>query len=301
MEILWTCGEEDEGRVVKDIARKRLHLSGALWKRIKWNGTFSLNGQALHNAKTLVKAGDVLRFSWSEESDIIPSDIPLDILYEDKDLLIVNKGPGMIIHPTSKEAHDTLVNAVAGYFQKKGEESGIHPVYRLDRNTTGIVVVAKSAKGQYELSKSHDVLYREYLALVSGNMEGEGTIEAPIGRRPGSIVEWMVREDGKWAATEYKVLASSEKVSLLRLHLLSGRTHQIRVHCTHLGHPLLGDTLYGGPLDLMDRQGLHAFTVAFNHPETGEKLYFKAPVPEDMKHIISTLWPDFDFTKEGLL
>ena len=218
MEILWTCGEDDEGRVVKDIARKRLHLSGALWKRIKWNGIFSLNGEALHNAKTPVKAGDVLRFSWSEESDIVPSDIPLDILYEDKELLIVNKGPGMIIHPTSKEAHDTLVNAVAGYFQKKGEESGIHPVYRLDRNTTGIVVVAKSAKGQYELSKSHDVLYREYLALVSGNMEGEGTIEAPIGRRPGSIVEWMVREDGKWAATEYKVLASSEKASLLRLH-----------------------------------------------------------------------------------
>ena len=175
MEILWTCGEDDEGRVVKDIARKRLHLSGALWKRIKWNGIFSLNGEALHNAKTPVKAGDVLRFSWSEESDIVPSDIPLDILYEDKELLIVNKGPGMIIHPTSKEAHDTLVNAVAGYFQKKGEESGIHPVYRLDRNTTGIVVVAKSAKGQYELSKSHDVLYREYLALVSGNMEGEGT------------------------------------------------------------------------------------------------------------------------------
>lgn len=301
MEIIWTCTDVDEGRVVKDIARKRLHLSGALWKRIKWNGTFSLNGQALHNAKTPVKAGDVLHFVWSEESDIVPSDIPLDILYEDKDLLIVNKGPGMIIHPTSKEAHDTLVNAVAGYFQKKGEDCGIHPVYRLDRNTTGLVVVAKSAKGQYELSKSHDVLYREYLALVSGNMEGEGIIEAPIGRKPGSIVEWMVREDGKWAATEYKVLASSEKASLLRLHLLSGRTHQIRVHCTHLGHPLLGDTLYGGPLDLMDRQGLHAFTVAFNHLETGEKLYFKAPVPEDMKHIISAIWPDFDFTKEGLL
>ena len=97
------------------------------------------------------------------------------------------------------------------------------------------------------------------------------------------------------------MLASSEKASLLRLHLLSGRTHQIRVHCTHLGHPLLGDTLYGGPLDLMGRQGLHAFTVTFHHPETGEKLYFKAPLPEDMKRVISALWPDFDFIKEGLL
>ena len=252
--------------MVKD-AVKVLHLSGGLWKRIKWNGRVTVNGEEVHNARRRVAKGDRIVLTWSEENDIVPSDIPLSIMYEDEALLVVNKGPGMIIHPTARGAHDTLVNAVAGY-----------------RNTTGLVVVAKSAKGQYALSKSHDQIYREYLALVSGHMdEKAGRIDRPIGRRDGSIVEWMVREDGKRAITDYEVLGEYDGYSLLKIHLLTGRTHQIRVHFASLGHPLLGDDLYGGPLGLMTRQALHAYTVRFAHPVTGKEMRFTAPVLEDMR------------------
>ena len=230
---------------------------------------------------------------------MVPSDIPLSIVYEDEDVLVVNKGPGMIIHPTSRNTHDTLVNAVAGYFERNHRNAGIHPVYRLDRNTTGLVVVAKSAMGQYELSRSHDCIYRQYVALVSGRVEpAEGLIEEPIGRKPGSIVEWMVRPDGKWAATEYRVLASSDEASLLLIHLRSGRTHQIRVHFSWLGHPLLGDDLYGGSLDLMKRQALHALSVTFRQPRKGACLRLYAPMPSDMTEVILKLWGSLDVLKE---
>ena len=170
MELELIVTEAQAGRMVKD-AVKVLHLSGGLWKRIKWNGHVTVNGEEVHNARRRVAKGDRIVLTWSEENDIVPSDIPISITYEDEALLIVNKGSGMIIHPTARGAHDTLVNAVAGYYARQRIEAGIHPIYRLDRNTTGLVVVAKSAKGQYDLSKSHDQIYREYLALVSGHMD----------------------------------------------------------------------------------------------------------------------------------
>ncbi|WP_297018203.1 RluA family pseudouridine synthase [uncultured Dialister sp.] len=299
MELQYVVTEKHDGQQLKGFVKGRRELSSSLWKRIKWTGETLVNGAPVHNARMVLHAGDTIIFRWSEDNDIVPSNIPLSIIYEDKDILIVNKGPGMIIHPTSREAHDTLVNAVAGYFHRSGEDAGIHPVYRLDRNTTGLVVVAKSALGQYGLSKSHDSIYREYLALVEGKVEpSEGSIIRPIGRKPGSIVEWMVREDGKWAGTEYRVLAVSPEVSLLRIHLLSGRTHQIRVHFSSLGHPLLGDDLYGGSLALISRQALHAFSLSFIHPLTGESMHFTAPVPEDMSSLIRSIWGTLDMIKE---
>lgn len=299
MELQYVVTEKHDGQQLKGFVKGRRELSSSLWKRIKWTGETLVNGAPVHNARMVLHAGDTIIFRWSEDNDIVPSNIPLSIIYEDKDILIVNKGPGMIIHPTSREAHDTLVNAVAGYFHRSGEDAGIHPVYRLDRNTTGLVVVAKSALGQYGLSKSHDSIYREYLALVEGKVEpSEGSIIRPIGRKPGSIVEWMVREDGKWAGTEYRVLAVSPEVSLLRIHLLSGRTRQIRVHFSSLGHPLLGDDLYGGSLALISRQALHAFSLSFIHPLTGESMHFTAPVPEDMSSLIRSIWGTLDMIKE---
>ena len=274
------------GLMVKDAVRRQ-KLSAGLWKRIKWNGRVTVNGADIHNARTPLSEGDLVVLEWSEANDIVPSHIPLDIIYEDESLLVINKGPGMIIHPTAHGAFDTLVNAVAGYYEEKKIDAGIHPIYRLDRNTTGLVVVAKSAKGQYDLSHSHDQIYREYLALISGHLaEKKGRIDRPIGRRPGSIVEWMVRDDGKQAVTDYEVLREFEDYSLLKIHLLTGRTHQIRVHFQSLGHPLLGDDLYGGPLEKITRQALHAYTVRFLHPVTGREMYFTAPVPEDMGGLV---------------
>lgn len=297
MRLEWIVPDGAPPVMLRSFVRQSGRLSASLWKRVKWNGRVTVNGEEVHNARMPVSAGDRIVCEWEEASDIVPADIPLSIVYEDGALLIVNKGPGMIIHPTHRDIHDSLVNAVAGYFRKRGEQAGIHPVYRLDRNTTGLVVVAKSAKVQWDLSRSHDQITRHYLAIASGHLEpASGTIDAPIGRRPGSIVEWMVREDGKPARTDYEVLARGEDCDFLRLRLHTGRTHQIRVHLAHLGHPLLGDDLYGGPCERMSRQALHAADVAFRHPETGEPVSWTAPLPGDMRCIaepMEAVRPDF--------
>ena len=287
MELRWTVPEGAD-MMLRSFIRGHCGLSASLWKRIKWNGTVQVNGEAVHNARMKVRGGDRVCCAWSEEPDIVPARIPLSIVYEDEWLLAVNKGPGMIIHPTHKGIHDSLVNAVAGYFGQEHIEAGIHPLYRLDRNTTGLVLVAKSAKIQYDLSRSHDQIIRHYLAFSEGHLaESEGEIDAPIGRKPGSIVEWMVREDGKPARTSYEVIERKSGFDFLRLRLYTGRTHQIRVHLGSLGHPLLGDDLYGGPAGLMARQALHAADVSFVHPVTGEAVYLAAPLPSDMARLLS--------------
>jgi 23S rRNA pseudouridine1911/1915/1917 synthase len=288
MKLEWTVPAGHGDVMLRKFILGECKISVSLWKRMKWGGTVVLNGAEIHNAKTMLRAGDRLVCTWTEESEIIPADIPLSVVYEDDWLLIVDKPTGMMIHPTHKSPQETLVNAVAGYFAKRGEDAGIHPVYRLDRNTTGLVVVAKSAKIQYDLSKRHDLITRHYMAFVSGHMETErGIIEAPIGRKDGSIVEWTVRDDGKPAVTEYEVLKRFDDFDVLRLRLRTGRTHQIRVHMSYLGHPLLGDTLYGGTMDFISRQALHAADVSFVHPVTGEALHFEAPLPQDMEELLS--------------
>lgn len=212
MELQYIVTEKHDGQQLKGFVKGRRELSSSLWKRIKWTGEILVNGVPVHNARMVLHAGDTIIFRWSEDNDIVPSDIPLSIIYEDKDILIVNKGPGMIIHPTSREAHDTLVNAVAGYFHRSGEDAGIHPVYRLDRNTTGLVVVAKSALGQYGLSKSHDSIYREYLALVEGMIEPSA----------GSILYALlaVNREASWSGWSGKMengqVRSIESLLLLR-------------------------------------------------------------------------------------
>ena len=287
MRLEFIVPASQDGRKLKSCIRSYKGISASLWKRIKWDGRVTIDGVENRNANVILRKGNVVVCEWDENSDIIPSDRPVDILYEDSFLLVVNKPVQMLIHPTGRSVQDTLVNAVAGYYRRVKTEAGIHPLYRLDRNTTGVVVVAKSARIQHALSKSHDLMYREYIALAEGNIrDSSGLIDEPIGRKPGSIVEWMVRDDGKPAQTEFTVLERKGDFTVLRLHLLTGRTHQIRVHLSHAGHPLLGDDLYGGDTRLIDRQALHAFSVRFTHPETGEALRFEAPLPEDMQNLI---------------
>lgn len=288
MRLEFIVPASQDGRKLKSCIRSYKGISASLWKRIKWDGRVTIDGVENRNANIILHEGNVVVCEWEESSDIIPSDRPVDILYEDPFLLVANKSVQMLIHPTSRGVQDTLVNAVAGYFQRESIVSGIHPIYRLDRNTTGVVVVAKSARIQHALSKTHDRIYREYIAIAEGNItEDSGIIDEPVGRKEGSIVEWTVRRDGKIARTEFAVIERNENFTVLRLHLLTGRTHQIRVHLSHAGHPLLGDDLYGGDIRLIDRQALHAFSVRFTHPETGETLYFEAPLPEDMQKLIT--------------
>lgn len=287
MHIEWTVPEGHREVMLRTCIRGSCGLSASLWRRIKWNGRVLVNGEPVHNARLFVRGGDRIRCEWSEASDIVPADLPLSVVYEDPWLLVVDKPAGMIIHPTHQGSYDTLVNAVAGYFKKNGTDAGIHPLYRLDRNTTGLVVVAKSAHIQYEMTRSHDQITRRYLAFSSGHLEEpRGIVDAPIGRKEGSIIEWTVRADGKPARTAYEVLRRGVDFDVLRLRLYTGRTHQIRVHMAHLGHSLLGDDLYGGSQARIERQALHAADVALIHPATGKLMQWTSPLPEDMQNLL---------------
>ena len=257
MKISYTVDTAHDGRELRQLVRAPLGLSAKLWKHIKWNGTILVNGKQHGDARLRVRTGDELTLLWQEASSVVPVDLPLDILYEDEIFLVVNKPAGMIVHPTHRAARDTLVHAVAGYFERRGEAAGIHPLYRLDRDTTGIVILAKSARIQHAMTKHHGQIYREYLALVQGHLDRpSGCIDMPIGRDPSKANHWQVRADGRRALTEYETIASWPSYSLLKIHLLTGRTHQIRVHFAALGHPLLGDTAYDGPRDTIPRQVL---------------------------------------------
>ncbi|WP_297862759.1 RluA family pseudouridine synthase [uncultured Acidaminococcus sp.] len=284
MELCYQVDRDHVGCCVRQAARGPLHLSEKLWRKIKWNGTITVNGQPVRSPSHRLEEGDRLQLRWKETAAVIPVQLPLSILYEDEDLLVVDKPPAMLIHPTFAGARDTLVQAVAGYFRRTRQTCGIHPLYRLDRDTTGIVMVAKSAFVKHALTKSHSQIYREYLAICEGKLDSsKGRIDCPIGRTANGVDRWMVRQDGRPAVTEYEILAEKEDCTVLRIHLLTGRTHQIRVHFSHKGHPLLGDPLYGKPDPRLGRQALHAWTVRFCHPRTGKEMYFRAPVPEDME------------------
>lgn len=284
MELTYQVDGEHAGCSVRQAARGPLHLSEKLWRKIKWNGTITVNGSPVSSPSHRLETGDRLVFHWEEKAAVIPVHLPLSLLYEDEDLLVVDKPAGMLIHPTYAGARDTLVQAVGGYFQRTGQTCGIHPLYRLDRDTTGVLMVAKSAFAKHALTQSHSQIGREYLAICKGRLElGTGRICHPIGRVAEGVDRWMVREDGKTAITDYQVLGFRGNNTVLRIHLLTGRTHQIRVHFAHAGHPLLGDPLYGQEHSSLERQALHAWTVRFCHPRTGEEMFFQAPVPEDMR------------------
>lgn len=289
MEVSYIVKAVQSGRELRQLALGPWGFSQKMWKRVKWNGRILVNGVEYHNARYRVASGDVVKFFWQEKTAVVPAAMPLDILYEDDILLLVNKPAGMLIHPTHRTARDTLVHAVAGYFSRRGEVAGVHPLYRLDRDTTGVVVIAKSAKVQHELTRSHDQIYREYLAVAAGHFQKkQGRIALPLGPNPARRGCWQVRSDGRKAVTDYEVCHEGTDYSVVRLHLLTGRTHQIRVHLSSLGHPLLGDAVYGGSCARIGRQALHAYIVRFRHPETGTEIFCQAPVSKDMRSLFSS-------------
>jgi 23S rRNA pseudouridine1911/1915/1917 synthase len=262
-------------------------ISNTIWKRIKNSGTFAINGTICNATQANVKNGDIITYDILRPTDITPEDLPLDIRYEDEWLLIINKPAGQLVHPTTKESSGTVGNALMHYFAAKGEAHAFHPVHRLDRDTSGLLLVAKGPQIQYQLSpKGCKNFQREYQAIIQGELTpAAGLIDEPIARALPSIILRKVSPDGQSARTHYRTVKTKGELSLIELQLETGRTHQIRVHMAHLGHPLLGDDLYGGNMDFIQRQALHAFRLSFKHPMTGENLSITAPPPADFLRI----------------
>lgn len=234
-------------------------------------------------------ADDVLTLHLTEtesSENIVPSDLPFQIVYEDQDILVINKPAGMPIHPSQGNYDNTLANACAYYFQQKGEPFTYRCINRLDRDTTGLLILARHAYSASLLSTmvAKREIHREYRAIVTGELPEEGVVEAPIARVDGSTIEREVNfEAGEYARTNYWRLAYKNGYSLASLKLDTGRTHQIRVHMNHIGHPLPGDFLYNPDYSVIQRQALHSYRLKFAHPITGEDMDFIAPLPEDMQ------------------
>ena len=284
------------GVMVDTILKKHLSLSGTVVRRIKWLEDGILVDGHRVNTRFCPREGQVLSVRLSDperRSGIVSSPGPLDIIYEDEDILVLNKAAGISIHPGPGHYADTLGKFILHYYDQKGLEGDFHPIHRLDRGTSGLMVVAKHPHAQEVLKNQlHTPAFRRgYLAVCEGTPHPlSGTVDAPLGSKPGSLVEQIVREDGKQARTHYQVLQSCNGRSLLSLDLDTGRTHQIRVHMAHIGHPLIGDFLYGTEnRELISRPALHSARLSFLHPLTAEELSFSLPLPSDMKSLVSTL------------
>lgn len=283
---------EEEGRMVKGILRGSLQLSYTLLKSLKWReNAILLNGQSVH-VNAIVHAGDVVSVALSErtprEDLYCENTAAPDIVYEDEDLLVLNKPAGVAMHPKADDAAaPSLAAMLTGYL---GEGSVPHFVSRLDKGTSGLLIAAKSGYVHDRLRRAlhSSELRREYRAVAVGQVTPpRGVINAPIGRADGSIIRRCVREDGLVSRTEYEVLQTTERFTLLRLRPETGRTHQLRVHMAYLGHPLAGDWLYGTEdKNLIARPALHSYELWFTQPITGQELHFTAPIPQDMQRLL---------------
>ncbi len=291
-------GPELAGIRVDTLLKRRLGLSGTVVRRIKWLPDGILVDGRRVNTRYVPRAGEVLSVRLSDperRSGIVPAPGPLDIVYEDPDLLVLNKAPGVAVHPGPGHYDDTIGNFLLYYYDSKGGEGDFHPVHRLDRGTSGLMVVARHPHAQEVLKgQLHTADFcRTYLAVCEGALEpATGTVDAPLGPRDGSLVEQCVRPDGKPARTWYETVRRAGDYSQLRLKLETGRTHQIRVHLAWLGHPLVGDFLYGRECpEVIRRPALHSAELSFRHPITGARLSFSQPLPEDMADLLADCLP----------
>lgn len=286
--ITKSCGYS----TVFNVLKSEFNLSDRLILKLKRDKKIYLNDESIYTKKE-VSMGDIVSvdISFTEESEnIVPTKMVLDILYEDDGLLIVNKGPNMPVHPSQNHYEDTLSNGVKYYFDTIGLKRKIRPINRLDKDTSGIVLFAKNEYIQECLvhQMKNGSFEKEYLALINGSLEESPLrIVANIKRKDESIIERRVADDGEYAETIFENIASFEGYSLIKCILKTGRTHQIRVHTSHIGHSILGDTLYGTSSSLIQRQALHAHTVKFIHPISKEKLEIVCDLPEDMKKLLS--------------
>ncbi len=288
-----TITPELAGTEVNTLLRRQLGLSGTVLRRVKWlEDGITLDGVRV-NVRVRAGEGQTLAVRLTDpapSSGVVPAPGPLDIVYEDGDLAVVNKAPGVLVHPGHGHFDDTLGNFLMYHYKQVGDESDFHPVHRLDKGTSGLLVAAKHPHAQEKLKNQlHTGNFRRvYLAVCEGAPpQSHGTVDAPIGPAEGALVRREVRPDGKPARTCYRTVGPCGPRTLVELTLDTGRTHQIRVHMAHLGCPLTGDFLYGREdRGLIARPPLHSARLELLHPVTGERLRFAAPMPADMAALI---------------
>ena len=289
----WAVTEAQTGQNIHTLLRQSLGLSGTVIKRIKWleDGILLDGVRAITSQR--VRAGQLLSVRVSDPdgpNPMVPTPGPLDIVYEDDDLLVLNKAPGLLVHPGPGHYADTICNFLAYYYQQTGSSAQVHPVQRLDKGTSGLMVVAKHPHAQEKLKgQLHTPQFRRiYLAVCEGIPRSmAGMVDAPIGRVPGSLMARQVDRAGQPARTHYQVICSAGGRSLVKLALETGRTHQIRVHMAHLGCPLTGDFLYGREdQNLIPRPALHSWKLHLSHPIYDTPLHFTQPLPPDMMALL---------------
>ncbi|WP_019534516.1 RluA family pseudouridine synthase [Paenibacillus ginsengihumi] len=302
--LVYIVPPEEDGLLLRTVLQKRMGISRKLLSRLKTTEQgITVNGERKY-IDVKLRGGDRVEARMERETsdDIMPQPMPLDILYEDDDLLVLNKPPGIVVHPTHGHYMNTLANGVVHHWLERGESFRFRPVHRLDQETSGTLAVAKNPYVHQQISEElqrHEVK-KEYLAIVHGSVfPDEGTIDEPIDRDPQQPHVRIVTAAGYPAVTHYRVERRFPAATLVRLRLETGRTHQIRVHMRHLGHPLIGDKMYGCT-DLpdgetasrdfgMERQALHAFRLGLTHPMTRQRVEFEAPLPEDMAACLERL------------
>lgn len=281
----------EDGMTLKEYAGE-LGISKRLLTDIKFSGgDLLINGEHV-TVKYVLRDGDLLVVKFPEEQvseTLLAEPVPLDILYEDEHVLVINKQPYVSSIPSREHPAGSIANGIIHHYQKNGVRATVHLVTRLDRDTSGVMLIAKHRFAHSILSSAqkNGLVKRRYVAVVHGRMtETEGKIDAPIDRHPDSIIERMVTPGGQKAVTHFRVTRITDDLTSMALQLETGRTHQIRVHMSYLGHPLCGDTLYGGTRQKIDRQALHSEQLSFIHPLTQEKMTFHAALPHDMQELV---------------
>lgn len=298
-EIHYEVTEESAGMLVKDILHRHFGLSVRQVSRLKFRPDGILVNHQKVTVRHVLARGEQLTICLEPETQgsdhLEPVPGPLDFRYEDEDMLLLYKPAGVVVHPSHGHYNDSLANWLVHHYSSQGLHLVIRPVGRLDKDTSGLLIFAKHAAAAacFDRQRREGTLQRTYLALAEGcPASPAGRIDAPIGRQDGSLILRQVREDGEPARTDYQVLLPGQDYSLLRLTLHSGRTHQIRVHMAHLGHPLLGDPFYGTEHSFgMSRTALHSACICCRQPVSGQALRFYGDMPEDMQRLAARLGP----------
>ena len=287
--LVWSVEKEE---VLKKVLIEEMGFSLRMISELKSRRAVNVNGTLRFNHEP-VHVGEIITVDLGENrSEYGLEEGVVDVIYEDEDIVAVNKSPFIVVHPTGTHLTGTLLNYMESWFRQNGILEKVRFISRLDRDTSGILLIAKNRYAHHRMSQAHQdmMMQKTYVALIEGKMKRqEGEINAPIGRRENDGLKREVMEDGQTAITKYKVLKEGEKFSLVELTPVTGRTHQLRCHMAYIGYPLIGDSLYGGNMEYMNRQALHSVTLEFFSPRKEEKIYLKAELPQDMQELVNRL------------